>query len=327
MGAGLKLLAAVSALAIAAPATASAAELAPAAVCRVTELPGSVAGEEVYPAGTDDHGTFVGVGRSHFGDNEHGLLWRDGVATDLGTFVPSAINARGVMAGSQFADGTRHAAIRSAGVTTFLPEPGEPGSGATGVNVRGDVSGYAWVDGLSRAVVWPAGTRTPRVLDNGPVYTMALKVDDRGFILGSAGFAGDEVQTVYRLDGTVVRSFPVIGPGGHRASDLAGGVLIADRGGAEGDELTFIDVVTGGERPLPDSTYAQGGVLTANGVVAAKNRDGFPARWKHGRQLQLPQLGNTYPLYPTAISADGRQIAGVSTDNTRQIGTLWTCRN
>jgi len=135
------------------------------------------------------------------------------------------------------------------------------------------------------------------------------------------------VQTVSRLDGTIVRSFPVIGPGGHRASDLVGGVLIADRGGAEGDELTYIDVVSGQERPLPDSTYAQGGVLAANGAVAAKNRNGFPARWKYGRQLQLPQLGYTYPLYPTAISADGRQIAGVSTDNTRQIGTLWTCRN
>ncbi|MFI5585811.1 hypothetical protein ACIA5G_12305 [Amycolatopsis sp. NPDC051758] len=157
-------------------------------------------------------------------------------------------------------------------MTTFLPEPGKPGSGATGINVHG---------------------------------------------LSSAGFAGDEVQTVYRLDGTVVRSFPVIGPGGHRATDLAGGVLIADRGGAEGDELTYINVVTGAERPLPDSTYAQRGVLAANGVVAAKNRNGSPARWKHGRELQLPQLGSTYPLHPTAIS----------TDNTRQIGTLWTCRN
>lgn len=104
-----------------------------------------------------------------------------------------------------------------------------------------------------------------------------------------------------------MRSFPVTGPGGHRAADLASGVLIADRGGAEGDELTFIDVVTGAERPLPDSTYAQGGVLAATGAVAAKNRSGFPARWKYGRRLQLPQLGNTYPLHPTAISADGRQ--------------------
>jgi hypothetical protein len=102
-------------------------------------------------------------------------------------------------------------------------------------------------------------------------------------------------------------------------------VPIADRGGAEGDELTFIDVVTGAERPLPDSTSAQGGVLAANGVVAAKNRSGFPARWKHGRRLQLP--GNTYELGVTAISADGRQVAGLSTDNTRQIGTLRTCRS
>jgi uncharacterized membrane protein len=327
--AALKFLAALSVLAavVAVPATAGADELDPAAVCGVTELPGTAGDDDgVHPTGTDDHGTFVGIGRSRSGD-EHGLMWRAGVTTDLGEFVPAAVNADGLMVGSQWVDGTRHAAVRSGGVTTFLPEPEEPGSGATDVNAHGDVVGYAGVGGLSRAVVWPAGTRVPRVLDEGPVYTMALKVDDRGFVLGSAGFAGDEVQTVYRLDGSVVRSFPVTGPGGHRATDLVGGVLLAGNGGVDRDQLALIDVVSGREWAVPDSTYARGGVLAARGVLAATNRNGFPARWKSGRQQQLPQLGTTYELTATVISADGRQIAGESTDNNRYIGTLWTCRN
>jgi uncharacterized membrane protein len=318
----------VLAAAVAVPAAADAAEAGPAAVCGVTELPGARgAGYDVYPSGTDDHGTFVGLGRTHFGDDEHGLMWRAGVTTDLGEFVPAAVNADGLMVGRQRVDGIQRAAVRSGGVTTFLPEPAEPGAGATDVNAQGDVVGYAWVGGLSRAVVWPAGTRVPRVLDDGPVSTMALKVDDRGFVLGSAGFAGDEVQTVYRLDGSIVRSFPVTGLGGHRATDLVGGVLLADSGGVDRDQLTLIDVVSGRERAIPDSTYAHGGVLAARGVVAATNRNGFPARWKYGRQLQLPQLGTTYGLTTTVISADGRQIAGESTDNNRSIATLWTCRN
>ncbi|HEX4627446.1 MAG TPA: hypothetical protein VH137_01535, partial [Gemmatimonadales bacterium] len=130
----------------------------------------------------------------------HGFLWQDGVMTDLGTLggapsVVGAVNDRGQIVGrSATATGQTHAFLWQDGTMTDLGTLGGDRSDAQAINKRGQIAGWSSIANFEFHVfVWDGGTMTDLGTPLPSTFTTpfsALKMNDRGQIVGAIQFAG-----------------------------------------------------------------------------------------------------------------------------------------
>lgn len=112
--------------------------------------------------------------------------------TDLGTFVPAAINASGQIAGSSTtAGGATHAFLYSKGVMTDLGTLGGSTSQATGINDSGQVVGLSLTgSGLQRAFQYSGGVMTDLGTLPGGTESGAEAINDSGQVVGWSHVVG-----------------------------------------------------------------------------------------------------------------------------------------
>ena len=150
--------------------------------------------------------------------------WRDGVSTDLGNFIASAVNERGDIAGTHCV--RDHACVWRDGVATDLGIlPGDNRSIARAINVSGQVVGGSFVfpgPGPFHPVLWQNGT----IADLGTLggtFGIAVAINDRGQIAGYSTTAdgethaslwvNGEMSDLGTLGGTYSRAFAISDPG------------------------------------------------------------------------------------------------------------------
>jgi uncharacterized membrane protein len=133
------------------------------------------------------------VGRQ---SHEIAVVYRDGLASFMGTTRTNDINNSGDVAGD-FSDGSnspRRASAWEEDVRVDLPMlPGHTTSSAMGLNDLGQVVGWSGpTDGsiypeASSAVLWEGGTVQDLVALPGAKISLAIDINDRGEIIGTSG--------------------------------------------------------------------------------------------------------------------------------------------
>jgi probable HAF family extracellular repeat protein len=127
------------------------------------------------------------------GDDGHGVIWRDGVATPLG-LRPVDINERGQVVGTRTQGGETRAAVWDDGVITDLGPLGADGR-PVAINERGQVVGYHhYSDGL-HYFVWTKGWRVDLGRVAGP--DAPISANDRGQV---AVTTADRGALIWQID-------------------------------------------------------------------------------------------------------------------------------
>jgi hypothetical protein len=301
-----------------APAAASAAT---ACVPAALPTPPGTTGYEV--AGIDGAGTVVGSVVDGTG-RRVGVVWREGAVTTLDDgFVPSDVNAAGLMGGyarDPFT-GRTIAALRpldgpvrtlTASYSTWVAGVNDAGDAVGGVILEHPVSYF------------PAAWYAPDYPLEGffEVTGMAAtEIDDTGLAMGRADYP-DTVDTVWLAEvgnGQIVRQY---GPeAGVRLYDLDNGVLAAthDR------RIVTIDARTGAETVVPGSTGGLPYEIDEGVVVGSVRRSAV--MWRGGETVTLPAPPGTTTREATAVDGAGTRVAGMSVARDGAgVPTLWTCR-
>lgn len=151
-----------------------------------------------------DSSTAAGQSYSLGAVSAHGFMSAGGLVTDLGDFVPRAVNASGSLAGAVTAlegpDSVRRPAVRIAGSTFILPTLSALGGQALDINDAG------WVVGQSvntqrqvRAALWRNGQVSDLGTLGGP-RAWAHAINNAGLVAGaSETAAGDIHATLFTL--------------------------------------------------------------------------------------------------------------------------------
>jgi len=119
----------------------------------------------------------------------HPVLWRGGVATDLGTlggdrgFAAGIDNAGRIVGAAQDALGRLHGFLWQAGTMTTLAYPGASLTRPYAINDAGVVVGFAYLAGRFLAWRWEAGTFT-ELPGTGEAITLATDVNGAGQAVG-----------------------------------------------------------------------------------------------------------------------------------------------
>jgi probable HAF family extracellular repeat protein len=107
-----------------------------------------------------------------------------GTMTDLGAFIPFAINNSGAVAGELLAGGLNHACVYGNGTITDLGTLGGSLSAATGINSAGMIAGWSDVaQGGRMAFSYTNGTMTSLGTLGGP-SSQATGINSSGAIVG-----------------------------------------------------------------------------------------------------------------------------------------------
>jgi probable HAF family extracellular repeat protein len=181
----------------------------------LTSLGSPPNGDYSYALDVNDLRQVVGYGEVTvgFGEEDHAILWQNGVMTDLGTLGGGASQALAINDATQIVgwsedgDPGVHAFIRQNGVMTELPgfPASYPDTEAHDINQAGAAAGHSWDDLTGRqAVVWENGVMT-RVLDRPPGASGATAnaINDLGQAAGNAWTQGNATTAVlWEADGT-----------------------------------------------------------------------------------------------------------------------------
>jgi len=143
-------------------------------------------GTRSVPTDINDRGQIVGFFTSVTDSQDRGFMWsRTDGFTDLGDFLPRAINDHGVIAGDCE---SRYPCIGPAGAILRLPivSDGEGVRGfASGINKRGEVVGGVFVpDEGYRAALWTRRGALVRLEGASGDTVYARDINDRGEIVG-----------------------------------------------------------------------------------------------------------------------------------------------
>ena len=138
---------------------------------------------------------------------DHAVLWRDGVAYDLGTLGGVQSQALDIDDSSRVVgwarpeDGSSHAFLWRDGEMQDLGTFGEPGSVAHGINEGGKVVGWVGSVGVTarKAFVWLDGEMT---LLPGSEPSQAFGLNNQGYIVGTYTPIGTTIRAALWVDGT-----------------------------------------------------------------------------------------------------------------------------
>ncbi|MFI5913195.1 hypothetical protein [Dactylosporangium sp. NPDC051541] len=272
----------------------------------------------------DPGGRYV-VGLVEAGAEQRLVVWTDGTPATPGggrNFSPHDVNATGVIAGAELADGGKsRAAVFSNGKLTRLPLPaGATASNAVGINARGDVVGDADFPGdRIKAVLWRAGASTPVVLAGGSQWATANGIADDGTVVGTLDDGGQPYTWDPSGTGHALPQPAAPDPGG-KAWDVSGDWIVgwAGRTGTQPQPVRW-NRRTGAVEAMPGLLAHE---ISATGVAVGVTSDlpGGPALWHNGvATLTGPGGGNGGELVD--VSADGRTIIG----NGGNGPAIWHC--
>jgi len=158
---------------------------------RVFDLHVSFGGPNSYATAVNEHGQIVGAAETALMDSEglpisHGFLWQKGRATDLGSFVPEALNERGQLVG--VAPSGRAAVWQRGKITNLGRLPGATFCGPLDINERGQVAGVCFADDYSHleAFLWADGVmRDLGSLGNVGGTDAVIALNDKGQVVGA----------------------------------------------------------------------------------------------------------------------------------------------
>jgi probable HAF family extracellular repeat protein len=120
---------------------------------------GTLGGSLATATGINASGSVIGISWLPFNNGAHPFLWDRGTMTDLSTqgapagFIPTAINARGQIAGNYGAGDGIHAVLWQRGAVIDLSVPGTD-SYVSDINASGQVVGYTVAGNGYHAVLW-----------------------------------------------------------------------------------------------------------------------------------------------------------------------------
>ena len=280
-------------------------------------LPGASFGEAYA---VNDRGEAVGWSGAT-PPTAHAVLWRDGMAIDLGTLGGAQsrawdINDRGQIVGeSEVASGDFHAFLWEDGMMHDLAEAG-PFNRALSINNHGDVAGH-W---QFQALLWRNG-----VLTELTGMITARDVNDHDEVAGALVVGGTILHPAIWRDGAVVDLTPDAsdGPGIAWAINRRG-VVVGEMNGA----FRWEDGVMTELGPGAALDVDRAGRLIV-GESAAVSADGFPRAtlWDETRRINLGTLPGGGNSTAWGISERGTFIAGFASDATGRVtATRWTWR-
>jgi probable HAF family extracellular repeat protein len=288
--------------------------------------------------------TYVGLYTSDWSGgtdlNERGdavmreFYWHDGMLSALahpngGFIINAALNDRGVIAGTRYADGQRRAFIYHNGVFTDFPgHPGATGTTAVDINDRGQVLIEAVNNTGSAETLFPLIWWRGQVIELGSLgsgYTYARQINNNGMVIGEATNATGALS-VFRWQNGVMTPL-----GG---TEQGGGVAygINNRGDVVGrlgmTAVLWRDGVPVELTPGQDSSAE---AVNDRGEVAG-NLSG-PAvpwssfRWRNGKATLYTSPRQTGYASAAGIDLRGRLVTNIYLDQEAYHAVVWIDRN
>lgn len=261
-------------------------------------LPGTT---QSHAFAVDALGRVYGVSYNLGDFGGHAFRWENGVMTELGAFLPRAINAAGTIVGSRavvMSDGERlnRACAWSNGVLADLPSLGGSNSQAMSLDADGRVvgSGFNATNMQSRPALWVNGVAAD---------------------LGTLGGANGQAYSINALGQVVGVSETAQGMPHAFLVTLDASNAVASR----------VDLGT-----LPGSDFSAAYAINEGGVIVG-NSDSRATLWQDGTIYELSSLVNnldTWRLDTAAgISSGGRIVGwGLHGDNYRAFILAPVCR-
>lgn len=266
-----------------------------------------------WPTGVSAGGEVIG-GHS-VGDATHGFVWRDGVASDLGTWaggdysLANGINANGEIVGDSGTyeiPGSIRAVLWHDGAIQDLGSLGG-NSFATAINSDGVIVGNSELTPSGaqfRAVMWRQGAMTILPTLDGSYYDAPGLLDDQGDAAGYSVLSSGVEHAVLWTSGTIED----LGPG--RAVGLSGlGQVLVQGTDAQGSTRVFV-WDHGSETTLP-ATVTSAAAINDNGQVVGEYEPAGATR-QHGFLWSSGHMTDLGTLSPVALNDKGQILASDS---------------
>ncbi|RKN36267.1 hypothetical protein [Micromonospora musae] len=181
------------------------------ALCGISALPYPADASRATADAIDPTGRFIagsGLRVSDTGSQPLLLIWMRGELTTVESPIVDTVadvNARGVVIGNGYGDGTGLPWRYRGGKVEPLPLPSTGGARVSAINRAGDIVGTGQdpQTGGTVALLWPAARPgTVEVLD-APADAVAEGINDDGTVVGTAGAFDEWTTWLRRPDGTV----------------------------------------------------------------------------------------------------------------------------
>ncbi len=266
-------------------------------------------------------GMYAVLGRS----TQRGFLWDNGALTDLGTFVPQAINDQGQMVGVNQVDFQSY--LWDHGTLTQIPCRGRR------INVRGHVAGTWFTpSGHFHGCLWSEGRLidipglTPVANDYGADFVSVQGLNDQDQIVGFSGIGGYFYPNrAFLWNRGTLTPLGTAAPGNAGeavATDISGnGRIVGDATSAQFLFSPFLwrertMATIGGLPGLLDATAVSdrgdvAGLCNDSDVSALPTQPSYLCVWHEGSTTALvgPGSGRVFG-YISDMAADGKFVVG-----------------
>ena len=255
---------------------------------------------------------------------QRGFLWEKGTFTDLGQFVPTAINDNGQMVGNNSADYQPY--LWDRGVLTSIPCSGNA------INKKGHVAGSYLTSGyLRHGCLWRDGvltdipSLTPDPFDWEKNFAIAYGINDNDEVVGQSALGRPfwSPAKAFRFANGVLTDLGTAYPGNlgeawARAINNKGQVT----GDATNSAFSTVPFIWADGTMTSIGAWPAGFVralgISDKGEVVGQCQDGilstarsFPCVWQDGAPMELPTAPYVSRYsYAVGIDSKGKYVAG-----------------
>jgi uncharacterized membrane protein len=325
-------------------ATTTAAAKAPTS-CTVEQLPAPGGAPKALISGADPTGKYF-VGRSYpTGGGYQGVIWHDGVGTEVPLPGSSEeqladVNASGTAVGwSYLTENTPTPFVYHDGKVTQLPSV--QNGQALAINNRGQIVGVA----ADEPVLWKSATAepTPLPLPAGAQSGQASDIDEDGTVIGTVD---NKVPYVWLPNGTHhalklpdLDGKPAEGRAMHirdgwvtgNANEAGGGKAAGRKTKTEGTSKVVRWNLRSGQMNIVDAIDKMADAINAQGWQTGIAKQGGATLYAGNTEVALPGLApnpqDHYADIANALSDDGQTVAGQSDDaNGVFQAVVWHCK-